>query len=122
MAEHTVGPTIAEALYTVQGGLATLGPAMIALKAALDRRFVAWADAIGAVSMLYPTLMPASELAQLDYCRNFPHLAVAASRVRPERLEAGFAADAALDAIPAADLTDARNVLPSAACYNIYIH
>ena len=72
-----------EVLYTVRGGLATLGPAMIALKAALDRRFVAWADEIGAVSMLYPTLMPAAELSKLDYFRNFPHLAVVASRVRP---------------------------------------
>jgi seryl-tRNA synthetase len=113
--------TDAAPLYTVQGGLATLGPAMIAVKAALDRRFVAWADEIGAVSMLYPSLMPAAELAKLDYFRNFPHLAVVASRVRPERLE-GFTEGGDLEAIPSADLTDGRYVLPSAACYNVYIH
>jgi seryl-tRNA synthetase len=113
---------VAESLYTVRGGLATLGPAMVAIKSALDRRFVAWADEIGAVAMLYPTLMQAADLAKLDYFRNFPHLAVAASRVRPERLEAGFGEDTGLAAIPAADLTEARYVLPSAACYNVYIH
>jgi seryl-tRNA synthetase len=115
--------TKTEALYTVRRGLATFGPAMVALKAALDRRFVAWADEIGAVSMLYPTLMPVSELEPLDYFRNFPHLAVAASGVRAERLETGFGQDtAAMEAIPGADLADARYVLPSAACYNVYVH
>src|SRR4051812_33307716 len=113
---------LTESLYTVRGGLATLGPAMVAIKSALDRRFTAWADEIGAASMLYPTLMQAADLAKLDYFRNFPHLAVAASRVRPERLEAGFSEDTGLAAIPAADLTEARYVLPSAACYNVYIH
>lgn len=113
----------AEPLYTVRRGLATFGPAMVGLKAALDRRFVAWADEIGAVSMLYPTLMPVAELEPLDYFRNFPHLAVAASAVRAERLEAGFGADpGTMETIPGADLADARWVLPSAACYNIYIH
>jgi seryl-tRNA synthetase len=115
-------PTKAAALYTVRRGLATFGPAMVALKAALDRRFVAWADEIGAVSMLYPTLMPVSELEPLDYFRNFPHLAVAASGVRAERLETGFGQDAAMEVIPGADLADARYVLPSAACYNVYVH
>lgn len=119
---ENIESTATEVLYTVRGGLATLGPAMIALKAALDRRFVAWADEIGAVSMLYPTLMPAAELSKLDYFRNFPHLAVAASGVRPERLEAGFGQDGELEAIPGADLGDARYVLPSAACYNVYVH
>jgi seryl-tRNA synthetase len=114
-------PTATAALYTVRRGLATFGPAMVALKAALDRRFVAWADEIGAVSMLYPTLMPVAELEPLDYFRNFPHLAVAASGVRAERLEAGFGQDA-METIPGADLADARYVLPSAACYNVYVH
>ena len=112
----------AESLYEVQGGLAVFGPAMVALKAALDRRFVAWADEIGAESMLYPSLMPAGELAKLDYFRNFPHLAVVASRVRPERLEEGFADPGGLQTIPGSDLEEARYVLPSAACYNVYIH
>jgi seryl-tRNA synthetase len=115
-------PMAIEDLYTVRRGLATFGPAMVALKAALDRRFVAWADEIGAVSMLYPTLMPVSELEPLDYFRNFPHLAVAASGVRSDRLEAGFGQDAELETIPGADLADARYVLPSAACYNVYVH
>ncbi|MES1242290.1 MAG: aminoacyl--tRNA ligase-related protein [Acidobacteriota bacterium] len=113
-----------KALYTVRRGLATLGPALVALKAALDQRFAAWADEVGAVSMLYPTLMPVAELEPLDYFRNFPHLAVAASGVRAERLEAGFGRDEidAMEAIPGADLADARYVLPSAACYNVYVH
>lgn len=112
----------ASALYTVRGGLATLGPAMVAIKSALDRRFVAWADEAGAESMLYPTLMRAADLSKLDYFRNFPHLAVAASRVRTESLESGFGGGGDLEAIPSGDLTDARFVLPSAACYNVYIH
>src|SRR5436305_3870707 len=107
-------------------GLATLGPDLVGLRAALEGRFLAWAAEIGASPMLFPALIRADRLARLDYFRNFPHLAVVASRIRPDRLEAyaqgGASAAVGLDGIPGGDLVDGRYVLPSAACYGIYLH
>jgi seryl-tRNA synthetase len=103
-------------------GLATLGPELVGLRAALEGRFLAWAAEIGASPMLFPALIRADRLDKLDYFRNFPHLAVVASRLRPDRLEAYAEGAAVAGGIPGADLADGRYVLPSAACYGIYLH
>jgi seryl-tRNA synthetase len=110
-------------LYDVRSGLATLGPQMVALRTALDARFLAWAAEVGAPPMLFPPLVRADELEQLDYFKNFPHLAVVATAIRPELLDRHHAGPGlAAGGIPHTDLADGRWVLPSAACYSVYLH
>ena len=114
---------MSEPLFRVDSGLATLGPRLIALRTALERRFLGWAAEIGAQPMLFPALLRASALEKLDYFKNFPHLAVVASRIQPDRLEAHYARGGTVaQGIPGSDLTDGQYVLPSAACYSIYLH
>jgi seryl-tRNA synthetase len=110
-------------LYRVDCGLATLGPQLVALRGALERRFLGWAAEVGAPPMLFPALIRARELEKLDYFKNFPHLAVVASRIDPGRLDAHYARGGTVaEGIPASDLVDGQYVLPSAACYNVYLH
>jgi seryl-tRNA synthetase len=110
-------------LFQVDAGLATLGPRLVALRTALERRFLDWAAEAGAPAMLFPPLLRARDLERLDYFRNFPHLAVVASRIRPERLDAHYARGGSVaQGIPGGDLVDGEYVLPSAACYNVYLH
>lgn len=111
-----------EAIYQVGRGLATLGPEMIAVKEALERRFLAWADEVGARSMLFPPLLAAADLHRFDYFRNFPHLAVVASRLEAGAIDGHYTQGEAVEAIPAHHLTAGQYVLPSAACYSVYLH
>lgn len=114
---------MSEPLFRVDGGLATLGPRLVGLRTALEEHFLGWAEEAGAGAMLFPALIRASALEKLDYFRNFPHLAVVASRIRPERLDSHYARGGAVaPAIPGGDLADGQYVLPSAACYNVYLH
>jgi seryl-tRNA synthetase len=114
---------MSEPLFRVDAGLATLGPQLVGLRTALERRFVAWAAEAGAPSMLFPALIRAGELERLDYFKNFPHLAVVASRIQPARLDAHYAKGGTVArGIPGSDLADGQYVLPSAACYNVYLH
>jgi len=112
-----------EPLYEVSSGLATLGPDLVGLRTALEAVFLGWAAEIGARPMLFPALTRADRLEKLDYFESFPHLAVVASRIRPDRLEAHYARGGTVaKGIPGADLADGHYVLPSAACYNVYLH
>jgi hypothetical protein len=101
-------------------GLATLGPATVALRAALDEAFLGWAREAGAQAAIYPPLMRIEELAALDYFRNFPHLAVLTTGITPAALERPVADGG--EAVAAEDLHAARYALPSAACFNVYLH
>jgi Seryl-tRNA synthetase len=107
--------------FDVSEGLATLGPEVLRLKEALEGRFLAWAAECGAVPMLFPPLMRVRDLDGLDYFRNFPHLPLIVSRIHPEWLR-GYAKGPAIEEVPAEHLGAGEYVLPSAACYNIYIH
>jgi len=114
---------MSEPLFHVDSGLATLGPQLVGLRAALEHRFLGWAAEVGAPSMLFPSLIRAGELERLDYFKNFPHLAVVASRIRPDRLDAHYAKGGTVaEGIPGRDLIAGQYVLPSAACYNVYLH
>lgn len=114
---------MSEPLFRVDSGLATLGPQLVGLRTALERRFLGWAEEIGAPAMLFPALIRAGALEKLDYFKNFPHLAVVASCIQPERLDAHYACGGTVaQGIPAGDLADGQYVLPSAACYNVYLH
>jgi seryl-tRNA synthetase len=107
--------------FVVDGGLVTLGPEGLRLKELLERRFLSWAAECGAVPMLFPPLMRVKDLDGLDYFRNFPHLPLIVARLDPGR-QPDYARGATREEIPAADLETAEYALPSAACYNIYLH
>jgi seryl-tRNA synthetase len=106
----------------VREGFATLGPGMVRLRDLLEARFLAWAAEHGAGPMLFPPLMKVEDLERFDYFRNFPHLPLLVSPLRPERLP-----EVAKTGLPGGeagtdDLAAAGWALPSAACYNIYLH
>jgi seryl-tRNA synthetase len=122
MATESKAPGEADGIYQISGGLATFGPEMLAIREALEQRILAWAAEIGARPMLFPPLIRARDLSRFDYFLNFPHLAVVASRIRSEVLAERYAKGGDVDAIPPDDLSAGRYVLPSAACYNVYLH
>ena len=107
---------------TSSTGLATLGPAMVQLRRALEQRFLGWAADSGAGEAIYPALMNVCDLASVDYFRNFPHMAVMATGIAPEALAEQGACGCDLQEVPAGDLLQARYALPSAACFNVYLH
>ncbi|HVR07260.1 MAG TPA: hypothetical protein VMW75_04380 [Thermoanaerobaculia bacterium] len=110
-------------LFQVSSGLATLGPELVALRDALERRILLWAAEVDAQAMQFPALVRVDALEKLDYFKNFPHLAVVASHLLPGPLESHYAKGGSVaDGIPAADLAAGRHVLPSAACYSVYLH
>lgn len=108
--------------FTVANGLATLGPELVRIKGLLEGHFCAWASECQAEAMLYPPMMRVEDLSNLDYFLNFPHLALVASRIRDESLAADYAKNDPVRSIPPSHLVASEYVLPSAACYNIYVH
>ncbi|MFG3365121.1 hypothetical protein ACIPWY_00935 [Streptomyces sp. NPDC090032] len=108
--------------WSVRDGLATLDEPAVLLKDALDAVFTRWGTEAGARQQLYPPLLRAEELRDLDYFRNFPHLGNPVTRIRPDRLTTHAAAPPEGTALPAADLADATHLLPSAACYGCFLH
>lgn len=108
------------------GGLATLGHEAIELRSALESRFLGWAHASGARQVLYPPLIDVAALAELDYFRNFPHLAVLGTPLTEDAMESSYGTAAEslagnFTVVPARDLADAVHALPSAACFNVYL-
>lgn len=106
---------------TAEAGLAALGPEAVALRAALERRFLAWADDYSAEQAIYPALIPVADLDRLDFFRNFPHLATLASGLAAE-VEEHYSTSDGTEAVPPEHLQPARYALPSAACFNVYLH
>ncbi len=108
-------------LYYVNDGLATLGPEVIRIRSLLEAHFLSWAGECNADEMLFPSLVPVRKLDKFDYFRNFPHLALIATRIRSENLT-DFARPQVNRAISSVNLSDGDYVLPSAACYYVFIH
>lgn len=106
----------------VTDGLATLGPDAVEIRQLLERLFLSWAAESKAETMLFPPLVPIKDLDGLDYFRNFPHLALMASGIRPEILEEKYVKAPRVEVIPSSDLSPSNYALPSAACYSIYLH
>ncbi len=102
-------------------GLASLGPEAVAVLGLLERRFLDWARECGAEPWLFPPLMPVASLEKLDYFQNFPHLGLVVTRAAPDRLEA-LATRRGGDDIPVPFLEAGEFLLPSAACYSVYLH
>jgi hypothetical protein len=105
---------------TIRNGLATLGPQALALRCALDARFERWGRQNGAQPMSYPPLLAVADLARIDYFANFPHLALLASGLNTDALDARYPGDIRPTMLDNAHLTPARYVLPPAACHGVY--
>lgn len=112
---------IVDTSVDVVGGLATLGPDATRLLERVDRAILAWADGRGAERWSFPPLMAVADLASLDYLRNFPHLGSVVTRLRPDQ-HAAYSENGSRASVPASDLVDGQFMLPSAACYNVYLH
>lgn len=110
----------------VQNGLATLGPQALRLMEMLETRFKGWAQACGADAYAFPPMMQVSDLKRFDYLHNFPHLMLCVSGIRTDgTVDAyanGMVPDAGEAGIPSSHLQDSQWALPSAACYNVYLH
>ncbi|MFC8759157.1 hypothetical protein ACFUAG_00320 [Streptomyces sp. NPDC057193] len=101
-------------------GLPSLGPEGTRLLRLLDDTFEGWGVTAGARPMTMPPLLPAADLAKLDYYDNFPHQAVVATPLDLERREtAPFSADTGR--FPSDALEPAALGLPSASCYAVYL-
>lgn len=106
----------------VANGLATLGPRMLEMRELLESRFVEWAADCGAIPMAFPPVIGVKDLSAFDYFRNFPHLAVTATPLEPDMLKDAYADAPSVETIPNTHLCQCQYVLPSAACYNVYLH
>ncbi|MER8236573.1 hypothetical protein ACIRQY_31375 [Streptomyces sp. NPDC101490] len=101
-------------------GLPSLGPEGTRLLRLLDDTFESWGVTAGARPMTMPPLLPAADLARLDYYDNFPHQAVVATPLDLDRRAAEpFSADTGH--FPSAALQPASLGLPSASCYAVYL-
>ncbi|MEU0336063.1 hypothetical protein [Streptomyces sp. NPDC006193] len=107
----------------VSEGLAALEEAPTRLAETLDRVCARWAEASGAVALTVPPLLPVADLAGLDVYRNFPQLALVASRLDVTTAGAekiGEEADSG--GFGPGSLHAAGLALPSSACYGVYLH
>jgi seryl-tRNA synthetase len=109
-------------LFDVNNGLATLGPSLVRIRELLEARFLMWARECGAEAMLFPPLMKVEDLNCLDYFQNFPHLALIASTIQQDFLMNEYVKGKSTRIIPNEHLTPSQYALPSAACYNVYLH
>ncbi|MEV0778267.1 hypothetical protein ACIBLA_21310 [Streptomyces sp. NPDC050433] len=101
-------------------GLPSLGPEGTALLRLLDDTFEGWGLAAGAHAKTMPPLLPAADLARLDYYDNFPHQAVLAAPLDlGRRDQESFCAESGC--FPCGALQPAALGLPSASCYGVYL-
>ncbi|MGD0557143.1 MAG: aminoacyl--tRNA ligase-related protein [Streptosporangiaceae bacterium] len=106
-------------LYSVRDGFATLGPDLVHAMERLDNCFLAWARECKAEQMLFPPVIPAPDLALLDYFLNFPHLALLTAPLKsPVSADDPIVQDRS---VPAGRLGDSEYALTSAACYSVYL-
>ncbi len=109
----------------MESGQSSFSGSLRALYAQLDAMFLRWAAECGADERYYPVLLPASELAKLDYFRSFPHLATfACSLSRADADLAAFARGPGVDDaghVVGAALAPIDAALTPAACYHVYV-
>ncbi|NLU66115.1 hypothetical protein [Streptomyces sp. HNM0574] len=99
--------------------LPSLGPEDTALLRLLDDTFEGWGVAAGARVMTMPPLLPAADLARLDYYENFPHQAVVATPLDLTGEGPEFCDETGC--FPSGGLQPASLGLPSASCYAVYL-
>ncbi|OEV05619.1 seryl-tRNA synthetase [Streptomyces oceani] len=109
-----------EPAVSKQPGLPSHGPEDTALLRLLDDTFESWGVAAGARAMTMPPLLPATDLARLDYYENFPHQAVVATPLDLTGDE-GLSFCDETGCFPCSNLQPASLGLPSASCYAVYL-
>jgi seryl-tRNA synthetase len=109
-------------MYSVTNGLATFGSEAIKIIQALDDQFLRLADEVNAERVVYPSLMKVTDLNKLDYFINFPHLGLAVSGLNQETCDCLTHQNTDLEKVSHEHITDSSYMLPSAACYNVYLH
>jgi seryl-tRNA synthetase len=111
--------------HWLENGQTSLSGSLLALYRRLDQLFLRWAADYKAAEYRFPALIPAKELAKLDYFRSFPHLVTFAATLdgAEENLKQ-FAESGPLNSEGEIQLTaqaPIRDVLTPAACYHFYI-
>ena len=115
-----MSPTATQPSWVVSGaGFATLNDPATRLLNLLDVTFCGWGRSAGAAELTLPPVLPVADLARLDVYQNFPHLAMVATTLEPERFTA---IGNRPEEIAGADVRPARLGLPSAVCYGVYLH
>lgn len=107
---------------SIESGLATLGPQGVSLLHALQDLVSRLAAKCGAVALRFPPLMSVQDLDALDYFRNFPHLGLAAAPILDSEHQGFSQTSEHRSELPSTVLSNARYMLPSAACYAVYAH
>jgi hypothetical protein len=104
-------------------GRAVLGPEAVALRSDLDGHFAAWGAEAGARAVAYPPVLTVEDLVPLDYFTNFPHLASVVGGLRADEVSRDLVSSGELRTDTVGRYVGASgHILPSAACYNAYIH
>jgi seryl-tRNA synthetase len=129
VAEHKkidLDPTKLKELRWYPNGQAAFSGSLRKLYAQLDLLFLRLAATSAAEEMYFPVMLPAAELAKLEYFRSFPHLATFACALDPEpdNLQAfkdgpGLGDDGS---VPLTKTAPVRDALTPAACYHFYIN
>lgn len=109
----------------LENGQSAFGGKMLELYRKLDQLFLRWAGELNAAEFMFPTFIPARELAKLDYFRSFPHLVTF-----PVTLDADeenlkrFIENKSVDSNETIHLTaqaPIKDALTPAACYHFYV-
>jgi seryl-tRNA synthetase len=110
-------------IYTIQNGLGKFNSEAIRIMFKLDQAFLHIAKEVEAEEIIYPPLMKVEDLSQIDYFINFPHLGLVTSQLNEQfcSCHTSETKPTSIKQISSGDLTNGNYMLPSAACYNIYL-
>lgn len=108
--------------FTITDGLAVFGPEIIQILNKLDTIFVKMSEDFKAKNMTFPALMKVGDLSSLDYFDNFPHLGLAVAGLTDEACSCITSQKGKITTVSQNNLKDSDYLLPSAACYNVYLH
>ncbi|WP_419890372.1 hypothetical protein [Paenibacillus xylanexedens] len=111
-----------QSLYSITNGLATFGPETVLLLDKLDALFLKLSEDVKAENMVFPPLMKVNDLSSLDYFVNFPHLGLAVSGLTDEACSCLTSHKEQVDTVRQIHIRDSGHMLPSAACYNVYLY
>lgn len=102
--------------------LQVLEPDEFELARVIDDVFRGWAVSAGASERRYAPLISVTELQRFDYFDNFPHLGLAVAKLNADNVAQLTAAAGPLQSLPLSELQPPTYLLPSAACYAVYLH
>ncbi|MGA9767688.1 MAG: aminoacyl--tRNA ligase-related protein [Blastocatellia bacterium] len=114
-----------EGFRWLKNGQSSFSGKMLELYRNLDQFFLNWAGDAGATEFLFPTFIPARELARLDYFRSFPHLVTFPVTLdSDEENLKRFAEGEPMDSNETIHLSaqaPIKDALTPAACYHFYV-